>query len=96
MVLLQSFRDGENMVVVAANSGRSSHPDWFHNLEANPMAQVEIMGCTLKVSAEEVPAEEAAVFWPQILRRAPSYARYRKAAGRTIPLVRLVPSGPGE
>src|SRR5215211_1177023 len=95
-VLLQSFQDGANMVIVAANSGRSFHPDWFHNLMATPTAQVEIMDRTLRVRAEELSAEEAEAFWPRILRRAPSYARYRKATGRTIPLVRLVPLGSDE
>jgi deazaflavin-dependent oxidoreductase (nitroreductase family) len=94
-VLLRSFRDGANMVIVAANSGRSSHPDWFYNLEATPTARVEIMDRTLQVRAEELPAEEADAFWPRILRRAPSYARYRMATGRSIPLVRLVRVGSG-
>jgi deazaflavin-dependent oxidoreductase (nitroreductase family) len=48
-VLLQSFRDGaKNMVAVAANSSRSSHPDWFHNLKATPTARVEIMDRSLR------------------------------------------------
>lgn len=93
-VLLQSFRDGGDMVVVAANSGRSSRPDWFHNLEADPTARVEILDRTLRVRAERLSSEEAAAFWPRILRHAPSYARYRKAAGRPIPLLRLVPLEP--
>ncbi|QIN84715.1 nitroreductase family deazaflavin-dependent oxidoreductase [Rubrobacter tropicus] len=93
-VLLQSFPDGENnMVVVATNSGRSSHPDWYHNLKADPTARVEIMDRTLRVRAEDLPDEEAAAFWPRILRRAPSYTRYREAARRDIPLVRLVTLG---
>ena len=96
-ILLQYFRDGEkNMVVVAANSGRSTHPDRFFNLKVEPMARVEIMGRKLRVHAEELSAEEAAAFCPRVLRRAPTYARYRKATDRTIPLVRLVPIGPGE
>jgi deazaflavin-dependent oxidoreductase (nitroreductase family) len=90
-VLLQFFRDGENMIVVGANSGRSANPDWFYNLKATPMAHVTIMDRTLQVSAEQVSDEDAAVFWQRILRRAPSYARYRRTIDRTIPLVRLVP-----
>lgn len=92
-VILQSFRDGENMVLVAANSGRSSHPDWFRNLKATPTARVEIRDRALRVRAEQVPEDEAAALWPGIVRHAPSYARYCEAAGRDIPLVRLVPIG---
>jgi F420H(2)-dependent quinone reductase len=92
-VLLQAFRDGEDLILVAANAGGPNLPDWFRNLEATPTARVELMDRTLRVRAERLPDEEAAAFWPGILRRAPTYARYRKAAGRAIPLVRLVPVG---
>jgi deazaflavin-dependent oxidoreductase (nitroreductase family) len=93
-VMLQFFPYGANMVVVAANSGWPSHPGWFHNLKAAPMARVEVMGRIIQVRAEELPADEAAAFWPRILLRAPGYARYRKATNRTLPLVRLVPHKP--
>jgi deazaflavin-dependent oxidoreductase (nitroreductase family) len=96
--MLQFFRDGAHMVVVAANTGRPTHPGWFHNLTAAPMARVEVMGRTLQVRAEQLSADEAAAFWPNILRRAPGYVRYLKATNRSIPLVRLTPlegSGPG-
>lgn len=94
-VLLQGFRDGSSMVVVAANSGRRSQPDWFRNLAATPTATVELREQRYRVRAEPFSKSEAEAFWPRILRSAPSYARYRRATGRTIPLVRLVPIEPG-
>src|SRR5215204_3760284 len=93
-VLLQFFREGTNMVVVAANSGRAIHPDWYQNLMARPTARVEMKNCTLPVHAEELSDDEAAALWPRILRHAPSYVRYRQATSRTIPLIRLVPTPP--
>ena len=92
-VLLQFFQDGANLVIVAANSGRASHPGWFYNLKATPTARVQVMDRTLQVRAEELSTDEAIAFWPYILRVAPAYARYQKATSRTIPLVRLVPVG---
>ena len=93
-VLLQSFRYNGDMILVAANAGRPTHPDWFHNLMAARTARVEVGERALMVRAEVLSDEEAAVLWPGILRHAPTYARYRRAAGRAIPLVRLVPVGP--
>jgi F420H(2)-dependent quinone reductase len=93
-VMLQFFRDADQIVVVAANSGRSSHPGWFYNLTATPAAWIQVMDRTLPVRAEELSADEAAALWPRILRRAPGYARYHKATSRIIPLVRLVSSEP--
>ncbi len=91
-VLLQFFRDGANMVVVAANSGRSSHPGWFYNLKATPTVRVQVRNRILQVHPEEMSTEEATSFWPRVLHVAPTYARYQKAASRPIPLVRLVPA----
>ena len=91
-VLLQFFRDGEDMVIVAANSGRaSSHPGWFYNLKATPTVRVQVMDRTFQVHAEEMSNDEAIAFWPCVLRIAPTYERYQKATKRSIPLVRLVP-----
>jgi deazaflavin-dependent oxidoreductase (nitroreductase family) len=93
-VLLQSFPDGpegENLVLVAANSGKPTQPDWFHNLKADPAARVEVMARTMRVRAEQLPTDEADALWPRILRHAPTYRMYRKATERVIPLVRLVP-----
>ncbi len=92
-VLLQFFRDGANMVIVAANSGRSSHPGWFYNLKSTPTVQVQVMDRTFQVHAEELSSDEAIAYWPRILRVAPTYERYQRATKRTIPLVRLVPVG---
>ena len=93
-VPLQYFPDGEAMVVVAANSGLPSPPGWYFNLTADPRAWVEIGGRRLAVRAEELSAEEAAAFWPRVLRAAPDYARYPRRTSRRIPLLRLVPATP--
>jgi deazaflavin-dependent oxidoreductase (nitroreductase family) len=90
-VLLQGFRDGTSMLVVAANSGRQTDPDWFYNLKASPTARIEMAGHTQHVRAEQLSDEEARAFWPRVLQRAPSYTRYLEATDRAIPLVRLVP-----
>ena len=78
------------VLTAAANDGGSSHPSWYHNLKATPAARVEIMGRTLAVRAEDMSTDEAAAFWPRLLRRAPSYERYQRATSRAFPLVRLV------
>jgi deazaflavin-dependent oxidoreductase (nitroreductase family) len=92
-VPLQFFADGDDMIVVAANSGLPSPPGWYFNLTADPLARVEVGGRTLQVRAEELPAGEAVAFWERVLRIAPDYARYPRRTSRRIPLVRLVPAG---
>ncbi len=70
-VVLQYFPDGEAMIVAAANTGGASHPAWYLNLAADPAARGEVMDRTMTVHAEELPADEAATWWQQILRRRP-------------------------
>ena len=91
-VLLLGFRDGPNMVVVAANTGEPRHPGWYYNLQATPQARMELNGAVLDVRAEELSPEESAAFWPRILQAAPSYARYPRRTTRVIPLMRLIPA----
>ena len=70
-VLLQFFPDRDGLVVVAANSGRRALPDWYRNLMAGPPSTVEVGGRRRRVRPVEIGADEAAVIWPRILRRAP-------------------------
>jgi deazaflavin-dependent oxidoreductase (nitroreductase family) len=95
-VPLQFFPDGEDMIVVAANSGLPSPPGWYFNLTADPLVRIEVGDRTLQARAEELSAEEAATFWPRVLQVAPDYAKYPRRTSRCIPMVRLVPVGPGE
>jgi deazaflavin-dependent oxidoreductase (nitroreductase family) len=94
-VVLQFFRDGEMMLLAAANDGGAALPGWYWNLTAAPTARVEVGGATIAVRAEILEASAATDAWTRILERDPSYERYARAAGRPIPIVRLVPIDPG-
>jgi F420H(2)-dependent quinone reductase len=90
-VVLPFFTDGALLVVVAANAGLSRDPDWFHNLQANPTALIEIGNKRTPVRADVLSHEEAAAFWPRVVQRFPGYARYLRYTTRDIPVVRLTP-----
>ena len=93
-VVLQFFRDGDAMLLAAANDGGAAHPGWYFNLVASPEARVEVMGRRFGVRTEVLSPDEAAVAWRRILARAPSYERYHRATTRVMPVVRLVPVAP--
>jgi deazaflavin-dependent oxidoreductase (nitroreductase family) len=88
-VVLPFFRDGASLVVVAANAGLSSNPDWFHNLQANPTARIQIDNKCTDMRADVLSRDEAAAFWPRVEQRFPGYARYLRYTTRNIPIVRL-------
>ena len=91
-VVLQFFPDGDAMVVTAANDGGTSHPGWYFNLQGDPFARVEVLGRTIRVHAEELPAQAAADWWQRIVGRDPNYERYARATSRPFPILRLVPT----
>jgi len=88
-VVLQYFSDGETTVVTAANDGGDAYPGWYHNLSADPWAWIEVDGRRTAVRTEELPVDEAAVWWSRIVERDPSYARFRRATKRPFPVLRL-------
>ena len=90
-VMVQFFLDGDDLVVVAANSWMPTHPGWYLNLTADPRAHVEVEGRQIEARAVELSADEAAAFWPRVLAIAPDYAKYRQRTTRRLPLVRLIP-----
>lgn len=86
------FHDGDAVIVVASQAGRPDNPSWFYNARANP--DVRLAGRPFR--AEPVVDEtERARLWELADRVLPAFARYREtaaAAGRTIPILRLLPA----
>jgi deazaflavin-dependent oxidoreductase (nitroreductase family) len=89
------FHDGERVTLVAAKRGWPRHPGWYHNLRAHP----EVAFGGLPFRAEVIEDErERERLWQLADRVYPAYADFREEArrtGREIPIVQLVPDGPG-
>ena len=91
-------RDGENYVVVASKGGAPQHPQWFRNLRANPVAEVEVANASgtehVKVRARPVTGgsehDELYAFMTEVW---PGFADYQKKTDRKIPVVVLEPTG---
>ena len=85
------FHDGERVTIIASKLGLPEHPAWLHNLRANP--DVKLGGHPFRAEVVDDEAERARL-WQLADRVFPSYAAYRERAqraGRTIPIVQLVP-----
>jgi deazaflavin-dependent oxidoreductase (nitroreductase family) len=82
-------RDGDRLLVVGSAGGSPRHPDWYHNLLAHPMAQVEVGDETF--GAVAVPAEgpERDRLFDHVVRAAPGYADYQAEVERCLPVVIL-------
>ena len=83
--------DGDRLLLIASNYGKTTHPAWFRNLVANPKVEVLAGKDSGTYIAGEItdPAERERA-WDLALDRYAGYGDYESLAGdRTIPLVRL-------
>ena len=87
------FHDNDDVILIASNYGGTRHPAWYHNLKANPAAQLRRANRSCAYLAAEVTDEAERERLFQLGNRVyPGYARYRvrtAAIGRRIPIMRL-------
>ena len=85
------FHDGDRVTIVASQAGRPGNPAWFYNARANP--DVLLGGQPFRAEIIEDEAARARL-WPLADRIFPAFASYRESAaraGRTIPILQLLP-----
>jgi deazaflavin-dependent oxidoreductase (nitroreductase family) len=86
------IEDGERVVLIASNFGRSRHPAWYHNLRANPEATLSVRGQKKTYIAREADGREREDYWHQAVELYAGYAAYEKrTGGRKIPIMVLAP-----
>jgi F420H(2)-dependent quinone reductase len=67
----------DGLVVWGTASGAPSDPDWFHNLRAAKVADVEVMDKRLQVRPRELVGAERDAMWNDlVLAQLPGVARY--------------------
>ena len=86
-------RDGERVLVLASNAGAARHPDWYHNLVANPAVTVELGGETYPATAEVLTGEDREQTFARIAERYAFFAEHQTGISREIPVVALVRHG---
>jgi len=86
----------EGFVVWGTGAGSARDPDWFRNLRAARVADVQVRARRLQVRPRELVGGERDTMWNDVvLAQAPEVAKYARRAGRTIPVAVLEPLGGG-
>jgi deazaflavin-dependent oxidoreductase (nitroreductase family) len=86
--LMHLVEDG-GIVVFASRAGEDKHPDWYHNVRADPQVEVELGDRTVRARAVEVTGEERDRLYAEMKAKYPQFADYEAATSRVIPVVRL-------
>lgn len=90
-------RDNGHFVVIASRGGSPKNPAWYHNLRANPVVTVEVLGDKFDALAEVVDGEDYERLYQQHARRMPAFNEYRRRTSRKIPVIvleRIEPNDP--
>ena len=82
-------KDGDRLVVIASKGGAPTHPDWYHNLVANPEVTVELGNDKFKARASIAEGQERERLYNQQGALMPGFAEYQKNTTRQIPVVVL-------
>jgi deazaflavin-dependent oxidoreductase (nitroreductase family) len=81
--------DGDRILVIGSAGGAPRHPDWFHNLVANPVVQVEDGVFTYDAKATVLDGPERDEMWARAVESDPGWAEYQAKTTRQIPVVAL-------
>lgn len=83
-------QEGDRIFVFASKGGSDSHPDWYHNLKANPDVRVEIGTATSAATAVEIVGEERDAIYARHAEAIDVFAGYQAGTDRTIPVFELI------
>jgi deazaflavin-dependent oxidoreductase (nitroreductase family) len=82
----------DGIAVIASNFGQFRHPGWYHNLRANPDAEVAVNGSRRQVRAVEADEQRRERIWQAGLEIYPGFGQYaQRASHRRISVFVLEP-----
>jgi deazaflavin-dependent oxidoreductase (nitroreductase family) len=84
----------DGMAIIASNWGKTRHPAWFHNLRANPVAEIDVNGQRRTVRAVQLEQGEVRErVWRESNAIYPGFKTYAgRAPGRSIAVFLLEPA----
>jgi len=80
-------KDGERLIVIAANAGAPTHPDWYYNLLAHPEVTLEIGSERFTAQATIADVAERS----RLIALVPYFNAQQEKTSRVIPIVVLTP-----
>jgi deazaflavin-dependent oxidoreductase (nitroreductase family) len=83
------LRDGERLLIFGSKGGSPTHPDWYHNLVANPRVGVEVGPEAYEAQATVLTGAERDRLYAQQAAVMPNFGEYQQKTKRTIPVVAL-------
>ncbi len=89
VVPLAYSRDGDHLVIVGSKGGAPTHPDWYHNMLANPIVGVELGSERFQARASVAEGQERERLFAQHVALMPGFAEYQQKTTRQLPVIVL-------
>lgn len=83
--LMRVEHDGE-YALVASKGGAPDNPDWYHNLVAEPMVEIQDGPEPHDYTTEIVTGDERTQWWDRAVEVFPTYSEYAEKTDREIPV----------
>lgn len=83
------IRDGDRLAVIASKGGAPTNPDWYYNITANPLVNVEVGTEKFQARASVAEEPERTRLYNQMAEMMPGFNDYRIKTTRVIPVIVL-------
>jgi deazaflavin-dependent oxidoreductase (nitroreductase family) len=80
---------GNAYVVIGSKGGADTHPNWYLNLRANPVVEVQVANDRFDARARVVTGKERDQIWQKMTEAYPFFSEYQKKTKRQIPVIML-------
>ena len=71
------------------SKGADAHPNWYLNLRANPVVEVQVANDRFDARARVVTGKERDQIWQKMTEEYPFFGEYQKKTKRQIPVIML-------
>ncbi|MGI8964146.1 MAG: nitroreductase/quinone reductase family protein [Thermomicrobiales bacterium] len=88
---LVHLQQKDRIYIVGSAAGSHKHPDWYHNLLANPDISYELGDGPVEATAMLIDGEDRAIAWTEIAAAFPFFGDYQDQVSREIPVFVLTP-----
>jgi len=85
------FQDGESYVVVGSDGAAKRDPQWWRNLQVDPMGAIRVGRKKLEVKATLATGAERERLWEIGKTVNPLWSKYQTRTERELPVVMLTP-----
>jgi deazaflavin-dependent oxidoreductase (nitroreductase family) len=86
---LMYLDEGDDRFVFASKGGAPNHPDWYHNLKANPDVTVDVGTESYPATARVITGPERDRIYAAQVAAFPQFGDYEQKTTRKIPVIAL-------